>query len=40
MNSKPVHKKCINTGNFSSLQVKNKPCEGAMNVHLFIGMLA
>ncbi len=32
----PVH----NTVCFSPLQVKNKPCEGAMNVHLFLGVWA
>jgi hypothetical protein len=32
----PVH----NTVCFSPLQVKNKPCEEAVNVHLFLGVLA
>ncbi len=32
----PVH----NTVCFSPLQVKNKPCEGAMKVHLFLGVWA
>jgi hypothetical protein len=31
---------CINTVYVSPLQVKNKPHEGVMNVHLFLGLLA
>jgi hypothetical protein len=33
-------KYCINTVSFSPLQVNNKPCERAMNVCLFLGLLA
>jgi hypothetical protein len=33
-------KYCINAVYFSPLQVENKPCEGVMNVHLFLGLLA
>jgi hypothetical protein len=31
---------CINTVDFSPLQVKNKPSEEVMNVRLFLGLLA
>jgi hypothetical protein len=31
---------CINTVSFSPLQVKHKPRQGVMNVHLFLDLLA
>ncbi len=35
-----IVKYCINNKYFSPLQVERKPCEGAKNVCLFLGLLA